>query len=206
MATYVKGNAVANATSYELAEKNANGTYSALDTANEINFELEKLGLLNGNHTLVVKAKAEGYEDSDYSNEVVYTVRGASKNLINENDPDWYVGRLSPATGTESDQDKTLWYTTGYIPVTAGTNYVVSATYTNGNRMNITGSGARWYFYDEDKTFLGQATGGYFYNDGVSPRTASEGATYVRLSIQNTYTLAQLEKGTTPTEYEPYSE
>lgn len=32
-----------------------------------------KTGGAAGDHTLVVKAKADGYEDSDYSNEVVYT-------------------------------------------------------------------------------------------------------------------------------------
>ncbi len=47
--------------------------YSLLATASEINFEVSALGLEAGDHTLVVKAKADGYEDSDYSNEVVYT-------------------------------------------------------------------------------------------------------------------------------------
>lgn len=76
MATYVKGNAVANATSYELFE-NVGGTYNKLATATEINFEVSALGLESGDHTLVVKAKADGYEDSDYSNEVVYKVEAA---------------------------------------------------------------------------------------------------------------------------------
>lgn len=74
MATYIKGDAVANATSYELAEKASDGTYTKLAENSEINFELDALGFSAGNHTLVVKAKADGYDDSDYSNEVVYTV------------------------------------------------------------------------------------------------------------------------------------
>lgn len=49
-------------------------TYNALATASEINFNLSEMGFATGNHTLVVKAKADGYDDSDYSNEVVYTV------------------------------------------------------------------------------------------------------------------------------------
>lgn len=73
MATYVKGNAVANAESYELLEK-VNGAYNPLATANEINFDVSALDLEAGDHTFVVKAKANGYDDSDYSNEVVYTV------------------------------------------------------------------------------------------------------------------------------------
>ena len=77
MATFIKGNSVENATSYELNEKNGDGTYSALETKNEINFEVSALGLATGDHTLVVKAKADGYDDSDYSNEVVYSVEEA---------------------------------------------------------------------------------------------------------------------------------
>lgn len=74
MSTYVKGDAVTNATSYELLEKTAEGAYTSLAEASEINFELDALSLEAGDHTLVVKAKADGYEDSDASNEVVYTV------------------------------------------------------------------------------------------------------------------------------------
>lgn len=77
MATFVKGNAVDNATSYELLEKTAGGEYSHLADGSEINFELDALGLASGNHTLVVKAKADGYLDSDYSNELSYSVAAA---------------------------------------------------------------------------------------------------------------------------------
>lgn len=51
----------------------AEDTYVSLATGSEINFDVSALGLAAGDHTLVVKAKADGYEDSDYSNEVVYT-------------------------------------------------------------------------------------------------------------------------------------
>lgn len=47
--------------------------YEKKATASEINFEVSALGLTAGEHTFVVKAKANGYEDSDYSNEVVFT-------------------------------------------------------------------------------------------------------------------------------------
>lgn len=76
MATYVKGNPVANATSYELLEK-VGSAYNSLKTGSAINFDVSALNLAAGNHTLVVKAKADGYEDSDYSNEVVYAVAAA---------------------------------------------------------------------------------------------------------------------------------
>lgn len=67
---YVRGNAITNATSYELFEKSGSGTYTALATKDTIDFEVSAMGLSVGNHTFVVKAKADGYDDSDYSNEV----------------------------------------------------------------------------------------------------------------------------------------
>jgi len=73
MAIYVKGNTVENATSYELFEK-VGGTYTSLATASEINFDVSALAFSGGNHVLVVKAKGEGYADSNYSNEVIYAL------------------------------------------------------------------------------------------------------------------------------------
>lgn len=81
MATYVKGAAVANATSYELFEKSGEN-YNSLATANSINFEVSALGLAPGNHSLVVQAHADGYESSDYSNEEVYTVIDDSISIV----------------------------------------------------------------------------------------------------------------------------
>ena len=74
MATFVKGDAVENATSYELLEKTAEGVYNSLKEASNINFDLSEIDFEPGDHTLVVKAKADGYETSDPSNEVVYSV------------------------------------------------------------------------------------------------------------------------------------
>lgn len=82
MATYVKGDEVTKTTdgtavtkdvSYELFEK-VGEAYNSLATGNEIKFEVSALGLLEGKHTLVVQAHADGYESSDYSNEVEYSV------------------------------------------------------------------------------------------------------------------------------------
>lgn len=69
---YIQGDPVANATSYELYAKEADDL-TLLATKNEINFNLDELNLSAGIYTLVVKAKANGYRDSEYSNEVVYT-------------------------------------------------------------------------------------------------------------------------------------
>ena len=43
-------------------------------TLGDIDFDLSKRYYSSGNHSLVVKAKADGKEDSDYSNTVTYTV------------------------------------------------------------------------------------------------------------------------------------
>ena len=106
MATYIKGNAVENATSYELLEKASDGAYASLATAEEINFEVSALSLAAGDHTLVVKAKADGYSDSDYSNEVVYTVEAA--------DGEWEVySQDGAATVTVEEGIPTVTGTTG---------------------------------------------------------------------------------------------
>lgn len=79
--TFIKGDLVENATSYELLEKTASGEYNTLATDTEINFEVSAMPFEAGNHTLVVQAHAEGYESSDYSNELTYTVE-ASDNVV----------------------------------------------------------------------------------------------------------------------------
>ena len=85
MAKYIKGNPVPNATYYELHKKEAGGS-TPLATKNEINFNLDELNLSAGVYTLAVKAKADGYEDSDFSNEVTYNVKGTTYYPLNPND------------------------------------------------------------------------------------------------------------------------
>ena len=58
---------------YQVVESGGEITYDKLSTASEINFDVSALGLEAGEHIFVVVAKADGYADSDYSNEVVYT-------------------------------------------------------------------------------------------------------------------------------------
>lgn len=58
---------------YQTVESDGEITYETRATGTEINFDVDALGLVAGDHTLVVVAKANGYEDSEYSNEVVYT-------------------------------------------------------------------------------------------------------------------------------------
>lgn len=90
MATYIKGeevtttisgDLVAADVSYELYENNGSA-YRYIAENETIDFELTELGLGGGPHTLVVKAKADGYENSDYSNAVEY-VEDIALPLIN---------------------------------------------------------------------------------------------------------------------------
>ena len=115
MATFVKGNAVANATSYELFEKSGTA-YNSLATGEEINFEVSALGLAAGDHVLVVKAKADGYTDSPYSNEVTYTVEGSSGGgeeggdtgpTVYTADPNNWVSQTISSAGAVSSADIT---------------------------------------------------------------------------------------------------
>lgn len=110
MASYVKGNAVDNATSYELAEKTSSG-YTKLAEDTEINFDLSTLSLTTGDHTLVVKAKASGYTDSDWSNEVTYT-NGGGTTTVNAIEPTTYTlaagYRFDTKIALTSSEDATL--------------------------------------------------------------------------------------------------
>ena len=123
MASYIKGNPVANATSYELFEKSGS-IYTSLKTGSEINFNLDELTLAGGNHTLVVKAKADGYEDSDYSNEVVYFVENGVRNLFNKDSDEIRYGELC-LHGEWTTNYATGRATSHYIPCTAGQQFAL---------------------------------------------------------------------------------
>lgn len=118
MATYVKGDAVENATSYELLEKSADGSYSSLATAEEINFEVSALGLAAGDHTLVVRAKATGYANSPYSNEVIFTVEAGQ--VVVTNSYSDLNGYIALADGAETESAS--WGHSDLLAITALTN------------------------------------------------------------------------------------
>lgn len=73
MATYIKGAAVPNATTYELYNR-VGDMYIKLATSNTIEFNLDSLGLTPGEYLLSVKATADDFEDSDKSNEIYFTM------------------------------------------------------------------------------------------------------------------------------------
>lgn len=98
--TFVRGAAVENATSYELLEKK-DGVYTHLttqDSGGEIDIEVSALGLAKGVHTLVVRAHADGYESSKYSEPVEYNALAAGETDIT-NQFAWDSGWLYHATG-----------------------------------------------------------------------------------------------------------
>lgn len=73
MATYIKGKEVANAAVYELYNI-VDDTPIKLAESSSINFNLDELNLTPGDYILCVKAKGFGYESSDLSNNIFYTV------------------------------------------------------------------------------------------------------------------------------------
>lgn len=158
--TYIKGNAVTNASSYELLEKTAEGEYNSLATANSINFEVSALGLAEGDHTLVVKAKGDGvnYTDSDVSNEVVYTVE--SEGWVDITDQFTFVegkmvsandGNVSSYSGWVANEE--------YVDLSAYSEIEIKMSKTSS--VN-TGTGIA--FYDENKNYVS----GVPHTDGVA--------------------------------------
>lgn len=179
MATYVKGDAVPNATSYELAEKSSVGEYTKLAENSEINFNVSALGLSVGDHALVVKAKATGYEDSDYSNEVKYTQEQATT----AEKYDIEVGSLGSDSGNEVAYDY-VWRTVDFIPLAE-----------LGTTLSVTGCEWIVAVYNASQKYLGQLAkdfGSLIKNEGqwlasdtnvrISAITAADSnAAYVRL-------------------------
>lgn len=86
---------------------------------------------------------------------------------------------------------------TDYIPVVEGETYFFSG-------MKTLNSGNLGAMYDRDKNFVK----GLSHDSEVRPLVVPSGVAYIRLSLWHDYfediKKAQLEKGTTATEYEPY--
>lgn len=141
MATYIKGNTVENATSYELLEKKSDGTYNSLEEKSSINFTLEEYDLDAGSHTLVVRAKADGYADSEDSNEVTYTVAADATSLTLE-----AYSSDGVATAALLDDDLVITGTAGtscVVMAATNSNYSFTAPYdcrTDGRYMIVIGS------------------------------------------------------------------
>lgn len=210
MATYIKGDAIANATSYELFKK-MTGTsgatsYTSLATATEINFKADLLGLPEGDHTLVVKAKANGYIDSEYSNEVTYAVGLIYSFSINANGryiscecpegmtwADWCDSKYSPA-GFSYDDSKVYYLASGaYVRNVSPTGTIVNAAdysvvsgSASGDAATITFTvngtsfsaleGMCWYDWCANNTYN---VDGYRCSGGDLPVYASDSADYI---------------------------
>lgn len=166
--TYVKGNTVPNATSYELLEKTAEGVYNSLEEKNEINFEVSALGLPEGDHILVVKAKADGYETSDPSNEVIFTVEGLPVvNLYNAaeypvercyygNSPNILASNTKVVNPQRSNTTASLGLDVQKFPVEAGKTYSIKL-YNAPTEATTIGSDE-----DKDGTYENATTVPYF--------------------------------------------
>lgn len=104
----IKGSAVPGATSYALYEKK-NSLYNMLAVSDAINFNLGKFNLSEGTHKLVIRARAEDYEVSDYSNEVSYKVATDYPNYLTFSSPsEFTIGVVD----SQKYWDGTLEYST----------------------------------------------------------------------------------------------
>lgn len=124
MAKYIKGEAVANATSYTLHNKNNSYEQLAEQTENiseGINFNLEELALTPGEYALVVQAHASEYESSDFSNEISYTV---ASEPADELAGTWYMNETIDATNFGGTKGSSM----GYPEVTLYKGYKVNYT------------------------------------------------------------------------------
>lgn len=137
------------------------------------------------------------------------TVTRVGKNLLNPNDPDYANYTISPTGGqitTSTDQ-----ITTGFIPCGENVTLVASSTKKVTSAVFTFVVISAW---DKNKQFISRA---YVNNNSRLTFTTPEGTCHVRYSEQVTgnnnptpsvFTKyeRQLEFGTTPTAYEPYTE
>ena len=65
--------------------------YKLIATSDKCYFDTDKFALKKGLHTFVVKAKAEGFTDSSYSNEVVVAVESGFTFTIESDQSGGYV-------------------------------------------------------------------------------------------------------------------
>ena len=104
----IQGSAIPGATSYALYEKK-NNFYNMLAVSDAINFSLGKLNLSGGTHKLVIRARAEDYEVSDYSNEVSYSVGVVYPEYLTFSSPSSFTLRV---VDNKKYWDGTLEYST----------------------------------------------------------------------------------------------
>lgn len=154
MATFVKGNAVPNASGYELLEK-VGESYNSLATASEINFEVSAMPFEAGDHLLAVKAKGDGvnYSDSDPSETVTYTVADDSYvSYLGAEDFSFVGARVqtdtASALGWKEATTGTTSAATDYIEVDSGKEVWLSYVACVNDQLASGG------FYDANKTLV----------------------------------------------------
>ena len=124
MATFIKGNAVANATRYELLEKSAEGEYKSLAEASEINFDISALA-----STSVVGKNKYNKDASGAADQYFYTAEGVYK-----------AGTAWACTGKAAVEPETDYvFSTDanivnvvYLSGEAGDTFMERADYTSG--------------------------------------------------------------------------
>lgn len=190
MANYIKGDGVANATSYELAEKKET-EYTVLATESQIDFDLSKISLTAGSHVLVVRAKADGYEKSDWSNEVTYTVgEDQGDDSGGSETPTLSIDIEEGSLGSDSGNEiayTNVWRTAEHIDIDELTG-----------ALSLTGSVWLIAVFNKNMTYLGQLmtdksglikNSGQWLDSGTTVKVseitaASSSAKYIRIVMK----------------------
>lgn len=188
MATYVRGNAVENATSYELFE-NIDGTYNSLATAEEINFEVSALGLAAGAHVLAVKAHADGYASSEYSDPVTYTAAAETVDITSEFS--WNSNGVIKYASGEVTTGSTVMKYSDFVDISGAVLLSMAFMTWTSSTGKITSYGMA--FYDSEQTYIS----GYGFPLGSSGN--SNGESYMlelevpenAVFVRTTYIMAE---------------
>ena len=153
-------------------------------------------------------AVAEAVEPikNDFNSAFDKILVGGSKNLLNRNDPDVATSKYLVSSGNLSYSTNDAWETSGYIPVSAGDNIIVSMILiknvgAEGARENNT-TNSRFCAYDSDKNYI---AGSYAFNTGLTYYTVPDNASYIRVSYNvSIFTEQMVYIGDTFDKYEKY--
>ena len=156
--------------------------YIPLATSETVDFDMSNLlPIGQGRYTFAVKAKADGYTDSIFSNKVDYI----EKDIVKINEV-IYASWIHNNTGEALINAATSWTSTDFIPVPDYATTISTEDITAFRSSTTDTITAPFAFYDKDKNYIGGVS------EDIIPRTSGgqwrnslsvaipEGAAYVR--------------------------
>lgn len=145
-----------------------------------------QVAIVNEKATAAEEKATAAEERTAVLDDILETTTTESRNLFNQNDPDYLAGYyLGPISGTALTANAAV-DTTGFIPVVAGDRITVYCNQTQPGedeylRHNNT-HGSRIYGYDENKNYIKDS---YSYPNtlGLYYYTVPENVKYLRISV-----------------------